>query len=123
MIRGGSRVRSLAPVLLGVTALILTAPAPTVNAAQTLSWAETPETLAILERHIPELQAALASQGLEAEGFELHLGFGDERSAEGADEPGSPDASGAAEDPNEIDLDPNLLARTVASRSGLDTYA
>ncbi len=85
--------------------------------------AESAETLAILERHMPELQASLASQGLEAESFELELGFGEEQ--RGTEHGGGVGASAAAPtaEAEESAIDPNLLARAVAQRSGLDTYA
>lgn len=85
--------------------------------------AETPETLAILERHLPELQAAFEGQGLEAESFELELGFGqDEHAArEGGDSHLSAEAQ--ADAASEAAIDTDQLARAIASRSGLDTYA
>jgi hypothetical protein len=85
--------------------------------------AETVETLSILERHIPELQASLASSGLEVEGFELSLGMGDEGSGASDDAAAQPQASTPGESSGDVTIEPELLARAVARRSGLDTYA
>jgi flagellar hook-length control protein FliK len=44
--------------------------------------AESAQTLELVERQLPELRASLAQQGIEAERFELHLGFGEAGSRE-----------------------------------------
>ena len=82
--------------------------------------AESAETLSILERHIPELQASLASSGLEAESFDLSLGMGEQESGGSAAEqqPSTP-----GESSGDVSIETELLARAVARRSGLDTYA
>ncbi|MCB9916259.1 MAG: flagellar hook-length control protein FliK [Planctomycetes bacterium] len=83
--------------------------------------AESPETLALLERHVPELAAAFEGQGLEAEGFDLGLGF--ERGDHFARPDGARASVAAVEPETSVALDAAELARAVARASGLDTYA
>jgi hypothetical protein len=45
--------------------------------------AESAETLQLLERHLPELRATLEASGLNADSFEMHLGFSDGRNGPG----------------------------------------
>ena len=85
--------------------------------------AESAETLSILERHIPELQASLASSGLEAESFDLSLGMGDEGSGASGGAAAQQQAPTPGDSSGDITIEPELLARAVARRSGLDTYA
>lgn len=85
--------------------------------------AESAETLSILERHLPELQASLASHGLEAESFELMLGMGDEGQGASDRSATSEQTSTSGESSGDLTIEPELLARAVARRAGLDTYA
>lgn len=83
------------------------------------------ETLDLLGRHLPELRATLAAHGIEAEHFELALGFQDREHAHG--EPSrSPSNSSTSvartEAPSEtVELAP--LARALAAANGVDTFA
>jgi chemotaxis protein MotD len=89
--------------------------------------AENAETLKILEHHLPELQAALGREGLDAESFDLALGFGQEQAGgsnpEAHAQDTSKDTPQVSGDAGDILLDNYHLARAIASRSGLDTYA
>ena len=83
------------------------------------------ETLAILERHLPELEAALTEHGLETESFELGLGFSapDGRPGEANDGGGGPGSRDESASSAELEIDHTRLARALARRAGLDTYA
>jgi hypothetical protein len=80
------------------------------------------ETLEVLGRHLPELRAALAVHGIEAEHFELSLGFQRDPRAQGDDreramlEPSMPLA-----EPISARSEP--LTRALASAGGVDLYA
>jgi hypothetical protein len=89
--------------------------------------AEQPETLSVLERHVPELRAALAEQGLVADEFTLDLGF-----EQPAGEPGSgresgsgstrapaPESAGSAV----VEAARSRLAGRLRNELGVDTYA
>ncbi len=82
------------------------------------------ETLEVLGRHLPELRAALASHGIEAEHFELALGFQDDPHAQADQRDGERAASGhsisRAEPRSALDAP---LTRAFASASGVDLYA
>jgi len=93
--------------------------------------AERPETLEVLQRHLPELRAALAQQGLEPQEFDLALDLawrqasgGDGRSAaendharHGSRDEGD-DARGIA-----VALDRERLALALGNENGVDIYA
>jgi flagellar hook-length control protein FliK len=86
--------------------------------------AEQPEALGALQRHLPELRAALARQGLETQHVEFALGFQDGQRGRETQQ-GSRRSARAA---NEIDATDNAvhasvpLARALAV-GGVDTYA
>lgn len=90
--------------------------------------AEQPETLAILERHVPELRAILAQGGIEVAELEFGLaerGLADQRGdLESRGDGGRRAAARASESPAESPgLDLDGLAREVAARGGVDTWA
>ena len=79
--------------------------------------AESPETLALLELHLPELRAALAQQGLDVEGFQLDLGLEDRPD----DRPSQPlPQRHERETLLTVEADRSLRA---ISADGIDTYA
>jgi flagellar hook-length control protein FliK len=80
--------------------------------------AESEATLAVLERHLPELRAMFAQQGFEGMEFDLGLASdGDLSSArDGANHQGDRGGRGAQQD--EIPLDPIALARPLAAAEG-----
>ena len=91
--------------------------------------AESAHTLGLVERQLPELQASLAQQGIEAERFELHQGFADGRGgrsgAGGAPArllaaPGAPSTT-TTTDPRTAA--PLARAGAAGSAQGVDTYA
>jgi flagellar hook-length control protein FliK len=87
--------------------------------------AESQDTLELLERHLPELKAALADQGLAVGSFELELGLSaggrsgrDAGRGEGrarGPQPGAP----ALADPRLA----HLVQRLSPHAGGVDTYA
>lgn len=91
--------------------------------------AESPQTLAVLEQHIPELRAMLSQQGLDAGDFDLGLawqepgdgpfGGGERETWPGVPAPSGIEAEAAAGLPN----DPIELARVLAAGGGVDTWA
>lgn len=86
--------------------------------------AERPETLEALGRHVPELRAALAEQGIRAERLDLSLGFHERRNRETAPPARRrrADASRAAATAASRAETSTRLARTIAA-GGVDTYA
>lgn len=86
---------------------------------------ENPQTLELLERQAPELRALLAQGGMEAESFELELGFENAftegRKAE-ARLPFPAPSSNAIESPSTEDAGP-ALPTPVGREGGIDTYA
>lgn len=86
--------------------------------------AEKREALDALERHLPELRAALARQGIEAQHFDLALGFRDERPASDGRTPRAARGRGTTSDEpasTSVELGPRL--RGLAASGGIDTYA
>lgn len=89
---------------------------------------EKPETLRALERHAPELRAALQAQGLEAESLDLALDSresGADGSTRGSNEAGARQRASAAtrtEAAPENEARPELL-HTLLSETSVDTYA
>ncbi|MBK7878705.1 MAG: flagellar hook-length control protein FliK [Planctomycetes bacterium] len=86
--------------------------------------AEKREALDALERHLPELRAALSRQGVETQHVDLALGFHDERRAnEGRSDRSQRGRPNRDEDSvtNAGELSPRL--RRMASSGGIDTYA
>ncbi|MFN0244662.1 MAG: flagellar hook-length control protein FliK [Planctomycetota bacterium] len=83
------------------------------------------ETLELLGKHLPELRATLAAHGIEAEHFELALGFQDRERSHGEPSRSSPNSSTSVartEAPSEtVELAP--LARALAAANGVDTFA
>jgi flagellar hook-length control protein FliK len=85
--------------------------------------AEQASTLEALERHVPELRAALEQQGIDAGEFDFGLGFEDGPSFEGGFAPGSartlrvPGPEAEQRDPSFPDHPSTIDA------SGVDTYA
>lgn len=90
--------------------------------------AEHQTTLDALERHAPELKAALERAGLSAEAFDLHLGFDGASDGSGhSSTPSHTTASGArASEVGEAPLSPAQLRSVggrLAAAGGVDTYA
>jgi flagellar hook-length control protein FliK len=111
----------LAPPELGRVSIHLTLEDRRLTAAVR---SERPETLEVLGRHLPELRAALASHGIEAEQFELALGFQNDPHAQ-ADQRDREHATFAhsisrAETRSTLDAP---LTRALATASGVDLYA
>lgn len=86
--------------------------------------AERRETLEALERHVPELRAALARQGIQTHRFDLALGLGSEARRDNArfDRPGATRGTGL--DDNDT-TNPEVLAtvRHLLADGAVDTYA
>jgi flagellar hook-length control protein FliK len=82
------------------------------------------ETLEALGRHLPELRAALASHGIEAEQFDLALGFQNDPHAQGDPRDGERASSthpiARVESRSSRD---EPLTRALATASGVDLYA
>jgi len=87
--------------------------------------AESASALEALERHAPELQAALERVGLGGGSFALHLGFeGSSTQHAGDGEQQRPRAGDARPgEPTELEGAPRALAQRLAALSGVDTYA
>lgn len=80
------------------------------------------ETLELLGKHLPELRATLATHGIEAEHFELALGFQDREHAHGEPQRSPSTSVSRAEASSEtVELAP--LARALAAANGVDTFA
>lgn len=91
--------------------------------ARTEIRAESPAALEALERHVPELRAALQGQGLEAGEIDLTLGFdkGDSNTPERfGDHPGANPTDNGEATPV---LASETLTRSLLSETGVDTYA
>lgn len=86
--------------------------------------AESPQTLELLERYLPELRAVLAERGLEAGNLELELGFGAEARGEERRSGAAPAFSGTA---RALQISPDEPASTAPVRTSVDgsvdTYA
>jgi flagellar hook-length control protein FliK len=80
--------------------------------------AEKREALAAIERHLPELSAALRDQGIETRGFQLSLGFGEHRGGESNPAPAPREHVSAIET-----NPPAALVRALDALGGIDTYA
>ncbi len=94
------------------------------DAVSAVLRAESPETLGVLERHVPELRAMLAQQGFEASEFDLGLAGDDGAAREGAERETNTacDPQGASQEEEPTDL--STLARHVAAaEGGVDYYA
>ena len=113
-----SAVVHLHPAELGRLSIKLRTSSGQMNAAVR---AESEEALAILERHIPELEAAFADQGYGEVNFEFVL---DKRESEGG---GAWDfdrhVSAQLESRIAEQADPKLKTKTLVSDIGVDTYA
>jgi hypothetical protein len=113
----------LAPDELGRISIRLALEDGTVSA---VVRAESKETLALLEQHLPELRAALAASGLEAEHFDLGLGLGGREA--GNDHP-TPDGAGTPPSAIQENQGPEMrrleraLERRLVSETGVDTWA
>jgi flagellar hook-length control protein FliK len=85
--------------------------------------AEKVETLDALQRHLPELRASFAQQGLDAQEFQLSLGFQNGAREEWrGDSPRAPQSKKTAE--NSLNpLNNTTLVRAIASESSIDTFA
>lgn len=87
--------------------------------------AENASALEALERHAPELQAALERVGLGGGSFALHLGFDGspaQHAGDGEQQRAQHSAVQPAERP-ELEGAPRALAQRLAALSGVDTYA
>lgn len=87
--------------------------------------AENASALEALERHAPELQAALERVGLGGGSFALHLGFDGssaQHASDGEQQRTQHGAVAPAERP-ELEGAPRALAQRLAALSGVDTYA
>jgi flagellar hook-length control protein FliK len=83
--------------------------------------AETAETLAMLERHVPELEAAFADQGFDEMSFEFVL---DQQESPGAGAWNlDRDVSAELESRLDKETTPGLRDRNLLSDLGVDTYA
>lgn len=86
--------------------------------------AEKREALDALERHLPELRAALTRQGVETQQFDLALGFHDERRAnDGKSDRAARGRSNTNEEPVGGLAERSPRLRRIAGGSGIDTYA
>jgi flagellar hook-length control protein FliK len=90
--------------------------------------AERPETLQALAGHVPELRAALAVQGIQADQVDLGLGFGAARDhargrSRGDGHEASAGASLSTERIHDGELRHALARATAAARGGVDMYA
>lgn len=85
--------------------------------------AEKVETLDALQRHLPELRASFAQQGLDAQEFQLSLGFQNGAREEWrGDSTRAPQSKKTAE--NSLNpLNNTPLIRAIASESSIDTFA
>lgn len=116
-----SAVIQLAPAELGRVSIELEIDRDQVTARVR---AEQPEALGALQRHLPELRAALARQGLETQHIEFALGFQDGQRGRETQQSSRRSARAA----NEIEATDNVvhasapLARALAA-GGVDTYA
>ena len=108
---------SLAPAELGRLSIRLSMEDDSLRA---VVRAEEPETLRILEKHLPELRAALEQQGIEAGEFDLDLASDafPERGQE--PDPRGPRTVEALAPSDEGD---RRIHRMLASSAGVDTYA
>jgi len=95
--------------------------------ARTEVRAEKASALEALQRHVPELRAALERQGIEAGEFDLSLGFGGERGEPSGHSSGSAGrgdaASASGAEPVTARLASPALTRALLDDSGVDTYA
>jgi len=86
--------------------------------------AEKRETLAALQRHVPELEATLGQLGIRARQIDLQLGF--EQQGARQDPNGSPDSQGSRRhehEPLAREHERRLLRTLSARAGGIDTYA
>lgn len=83
--------------------------------------AESEEALAVLQKHVPELEAAFADQGFADMGFEFVLDQQTSGNPEGWTQ--GQDVSAQLETLVETQIDPALRARQTLSDLGVDTYA
>lgn len=86
--------------------------------------AESSDTLAVLQRHVPELRAMLEARGVTAESFDFQLGFQDGRhgGAQGGDERRGA-RSGASEPTSTFARAAREVRSLVRGVWGIDTYA
>ena len=77
---------------------------------QVIVRAESPEALAALEQHMPELEASLSDRGFKDAQLDLALGF------EGDDKDQLPSASA-------VEPSPDHIHRLFANAEGVDFYA
>lgn len=87
--------------------------------------AESASALEALERHAPELQAALERVGLGGGSFALTLGFDGSSAQHASDGEQQRAGRGAAQAAERAELEgaPRALAQRLAALSGVDTYA
>lgn len=86
--------------------------------------AERAETLNVLERHLPELRATLENAGLEAQSFDLGLGFeSNEDGAPSFADRASDSLNPNTDEPSSASALERRLARAIVSESAVDTYA
>lgn len=108
----------LAPAHLGRLSIRVTVDGGEVHA---IVRAESEEALAVLQKHVPELEAAFADQGFEDMSFEFMLDQQTSDNPEGWT-PGQ-DVSAQLVTLVETQIDPALRARQTLSDLGVDTYA
>lgn len=89
--------------------------------ARTVVRAERRETLAAIETHLPELRASLRQHGIDAQEFQLSLGF-EERGREGEKPPQPRSQHGESKVETHHREDTRTLHAAVA-RTGVDLYA
>jgi flagellar hook-length control protein FliK len=85
--------------------------------------AERVETLDTLQRHLPELRASFAQQGLEAQDFQLSLGFQNGAREEWRGDAPRASKGGKPDENSTISLPNPSLVRAIASESSIDTFA
>jgi flagellar hook-length control protein FliK len=89
--------------------------------------AESKSTLEALERHVPELRAALEQHGIEAGELELRLGLeqgpGEDRREFGAPHGGGRTVTLSSPEPNPAQHDRVVRPSRTGTEGGVDTYA
>ena len=85
--------------------------------------AEKRETLDALQRHVPELEATLGQLGIRAREIDLQLGFEQQGTRQGAQEPPSSRGGDHEHDPRAREHERRLFASLSARAGGIDTYA
>jgi flagellar hook-length control protein FliK len=83
--------------------------------------AEKTETLQAIQTHLPELRASLRQHGIDAQEFQLSLGFENRPARDGDNTPAQPNTRNTARDTTAIERSPSLHA--AVTKTGVDFYA